>query len=278
MFLIFIFSVFAGTDMPHTLYGKVNIDGTRVKVYLENESDFISDTVGLNGNFGVSNWWKINLYNLPYDVEDNQKIIVSVDKNGYSASTNIFINLSKGNERVSDIFLEYCGDGSCNGPEECSSCEIDCGDCDDDGGSGRSRSRGGSSSCVPVYDNCTAIEECSQDNKQEAMCYDSYCGTDGFVIKEIDCEFSEETETTEETEEQETETTQESEPETEDQEEQETKIEEKEDQEEQEQENLITGNLIQNTLSNSSNLKWLILLIIGIIFIFIIFSRKRDKK
>ena len=102
--------VFAKT--PHTLYGKVNdgvgtANGATVKVYPEgNPSDFVTDIVGVTGNYGAANYWKVNLYNLQTEIADGSSVvIVAEDSNGNSATMVFKVDLSKGNEYVGELTL-----------------------------------------------------------------------------------------------------------------------------------------------------------------------------
>jgi hypothetical protein len=113
VFFLLIIVVNAGTNVPHTIYGYVEdgsgiADGSQVKVYPEgNSNDYITDLVGENGNYGSSGWWKVNLYNLNSQINDNDVIHITVnDGNNNVASTLINVDLSLGNQRVSDLILE----------------------------------------------------------------------------------------------------------------------------------------------------------------------------
>lgn len=104
------------------------------------------------------------------------------------------INFMSGTNTVSfTVDLgEYCGDGTCNNGETCSSCQADCGACppsnpdtgssgssggSSGGGGGGAAPSGGSGDCEEDWI-CTEWSSCSEDGTQFRSCVDNNnCGT-----------------------------------------------------------------------------------------------------
>ena len=112
---IFLFSYVAqaGTDTPYNIYGKATYedgtpaDGATVKIYpQDNPNNFITTIVGPEGNYGLSGWWKEDLYNVPGALGDGDIIVIEIDDGiGATGSTTITIDLSVGGKQVPDIIL-----------------------------------------------------------------------------------------------------------------------------------------------------------------------------
>jgi hypothetical protein len=75
--------------------------------------------------------------------------VQAVETGSYIKGGFVFLDLTINSPPTQDIDPEYCGDGSCNNGETCSTCPQDCGSCDDDdddNGGGGGGGGGGSSS------------------------------------------------------------------------------------------------------------------------------------
>ncbi len=90
--------------------------------------------------------------------------------------------------------VQYCGDGSCNGDESCSSCPKDCGECSNGGGSSGGGPSGGGGGGAYVPQECTPDWECSSwsqciNGTQARECIDvDECDTEeGKPPEEQDC-------------------------------------------------------------------------------------------
>lgn len=112
-------------------------------------------------------FWNINMHNpqLKYNGAACPNAICNLT--AYDSSTKTFV--ANVNKFSSFEIVEgpYCGDGVCNGDEECDKCVADCGDCGEDGG--------GTYSCIPSW-NCTWT--LCVNNRQTLNCVDrNSCGT-----------------------------------------------------------------------------------------------------
>ena len=146
------------------------------------------DTGNGSGDYAVSPW------NISGDGVGDNGTLIPFNLSGMIDSTGDFLPLiSTG---------PYCGDGSCNNGESCSSCETDCGSCSSSSSSSSSSSGGGgggggssSSSSSSTEENCTESWSCTswsdcESGAETRTCTDSNsCGTEESKPDETqDCE------------------------------------------------------------------------------------------
>ena len=110
---------YAGTNEPYPVYGYVNFtngtpaDGESVTIYKAGDpSNNITAEVG--SSYGVSGWWKADLYNIPGSVTDGDTIVVDV----LGKPTTFVVDTSptgKGGQWVSGTPLSTDNGGDDNG-------------------------------------------------------------------------------------------------------------------------------------------------------------------
>ena len=203
-----VFTVNAGPPFgaPHQFFGSVSINGNPAP-----------DNVLITAKIDGSDVAGTDVSNGTYGYEPNT-FYVSDPQGNYNGDTiEFFINDAKAGEAIfkngesteldlSASISNFCGDGICESGETCNSCQIDCGQCqnnNDDGDDGSPTSSGGlftppdtnnASNDTVNFDNtdtdqidgqneCTERWKCSDwfdcfNNKQERVCVDmNECGT-----------------------------------------------------------------------------------------------------
>jgi len=186
--------------LENTNFGKINfselisiIQSTDLDSNIEIANNSISiNTIALPG-FNKSA--ALELYHLsfvnPVILKDGAECPSQIcAKISYSAGNLVFSVTGFSSYSASEGI--YCGDGSCNGGETCSSCIADCGSCPT-GGSNRGGGGGGGSGgiIIPTNESCKEKWSCGEwsdclDGKQTRACSDlDSCGTTVFKPNEI---------------------------------------------------------------------------------------------
>ena len=202
LFLIFAFIasfVYAQQALQPVLYGQAfngnsSADGSSISVYPQkNQSDNLTDVVGVGGNFNLSSYWKINLNSLHTELSDGDIIVIHIT-DGQNESTRYYtVNSAEGIENLSLNYnpsyqdydddnevastdcndnnavinhgaAEICGDGI---DQDCTGTDLSCPATTSGGGGGGGGSGGGG--CSYNWE-CSTWSDCSQDGKQTRTC------------------------------------------------------------------------------------------------------------
>jgi len=131
--LCFIFALsigiaYAASDPKPVLYGQAfdglaPADGLTVTVFPEsNESDILTDIVGVTGNTGLSSYWKVNLQHLSRDVQNGDVVIIHLTDGIDETQRTYVVNLNDGavyiGLNLDPAFQDYDEDGF-TADEEC---------------------------------------------------------------------------------------------------------------------------------------------------------------
>jgi hypothetical protein len=98
-------------------------DGATVSIYpLDDDTDVITDTVGEGGNSGLSGHWKVNLYNLITDLNQDDIVAIYGSDGDKETITYYTVNLNEGTHyfelNLDASFNDYDEDGYM-GDEDC---------------------------------------------------------------------------------------------------------------------------------------------------------------
>jgi subtilisin family serine protease len=147
-------------------YGRIQIHGPLDITRLKGDSDLLNAGVKINyGNIGVDSVMLPEFKNTPaeltfWGIKLKDPLVtysgsicppeictgVSYDENSSTLKVNV-----TGFSVFGVIEGSYCGDGSCSGAEDCSSCVADCGECAAAGEEEVDVEHGGSVSCTPQW-------------------------------------------------------------------------------------------------------------------------------
>jgi hypothetical protein len=196
LFFVIILSSYVYAIPYPVLYGQafngVNpADGSIVTAYLENnQSNTVTDVVGISGETNLSTYWQINLnrFNTDfangdiieihisdgenestriylYDSEDRAAILLGLnynpgyqdyDDDGYTAD----VDCDDTNKAINPGASDTCGNSI---DEDCSGSDAACSTSSSGGGSRRRRSSSSTVVCTPDW-TCTSWSECGEDN------------------------------------------------------------------------------------------------------------------
>lgn len=142
LFLIFIglcgVVMAALPGVPHQFYGTVTTDGNPVAdglmITAEIGGEEIAATVTLDGSYGLSP----DIFYVQDPDNNRQGETITFYVSDKEAGSAVFTNGGSTELNLDASGLEapaFCGDGTCNGGETCSTCPTDCGSCNTGGGS-----------------------------------------------------------------------------------------------------------------------------------------------
>lgn len=107
--------------------------------FYDGSDTIIGSVFGISSGGTASIIWSGREYSTPYSW-----YAIAYDGQSYSPTSDTW-------DFTTEVY-EYCGDGSCNNGEDCSTCPEDCGECDDGNGNGYSGSTGSTEPSNPVAD------------------------------------------------------------------------------------------------------------------------------
>lgn len=88
-------------DLKPVLYGQAfnglnKVDGALITVYpFADDTDVLTDIVGLGGNTKLSTYWKVNLNKLETDLQDNDVVVISLADNGDESLLHFSVDFSQ---------------------------------------------------------------------------------------------------------------------------------------------------------------------------------------